>query len=130
MELDKVSRASGYSGYSNGRTKRETPGFKTHGRNFTFQEGKQDQQPSSSDGDPLRTSANLDTDGEEIMSLHSINSIDGPEAELKGNQRSVHTQTAGDPETARQHGKEVSAQTDIAYYDKRFVSKSKVKSLL
>ena len=37
----------------------------------------------------------------------------------------MHTQTA-DLKTA---GREASAQTDIAYYDGRFISKSKVKSL-
>ena len=40
MELDKVSRTSGYSGYEKKSTKIETPGFKTHTRTFTFVNGK------------------------------------------------------------------------------------------
>ena len=71
-------------------------------------------------------------DGEEVKSLHNVGSLqsDSGEERLKSNQHSAYTQTAGALKIVGLNIREVSVQTDIAYHDKRFVSKSKVKSLL
>ena len=128
----KIRGDSVSSGHFGSKAVNKTPGFKKADRAFTFVDGSEADRSSSSDAGPLRTSANLDSDGEEVRSLLSAGSpqSDPGEAGLKTNQRSSHTQTADALKIVGLHIREVSVQTDIAYHDKRFVSKGKVKSIL
>ena len=121
------SQAKAYFG--TGKSKRESSGFNAHQGFLTANNsGEYEEYQSSSDKESLHTSANFNSDKEEIKSLHSFtpNKKGTDKVEPKANQCSVHTQTSDDLKARGQNTKEVTVQTDIIYYDKRFTSKSKV----